>query len=290
MEVVMGGRRRGAGFLLGAIVGAAGTAAYFFWRGEKNPPAAPGGFVQSRAQEQASAFSTTHASELTRVRSELQAAQASLAERTTELAGLRATVQTTPVEDAWQMRLPAFTALGKQMAIMPASKALAADRAVAAQHLPRIIAAPQDLASVNGIGAIYEQRLYAAGVGSFWELANMGDEDFARLLDLTDLQRAAFDGASIRTQAERLAAETGTVGQLWDGVAPDDLEPIKGIGKVFEQRLYDAGIRTYARLAAATSEELATICGGNMPVKPDYASWIEQAQTLLMERPESLEP
>lgn len=275
----MGGK---VGFVAGALVGAAGAAAYFLWRSSNSvaPQSGAGGFVQSRAPVQTADFSAASASELARLRDELQSTRAALAERSGELAGLR----TQTAQGDWEMRVPALAALGRQLASLPPSKQLAADRAVAGQRLPQITTAPQDLASVNGIGAAYEQRLYAAGIGSFWELANLSDADFAQILALTDLQRAAFDGASIRAQAEALAAETGTVGQLWDGVAPDDLEPIKGIGKVFEQRLYDAGIRTYARLAAATPEELAGICGSNMPVKPDFASWIEQARNLLSQR------
>jgi predicted flap endonuclease-1-like 5' DNA nuclease len=275
----MGGK---LGFVAGALVGAAGAAAYFLWRGSAatSPQAGTGGFAQSRGPLQTPDFSAASASELARLRDDLQRAQNSLAERGVELAGLRTQVG----QADWQTRTPALAALGRQLAALPPTKQLAADRAVAGQRLPQVTTAPQDLASVNGIGGVFEQRLYAAGIGSYWELANLSDADFAEILELTDLQRAAFDGAVIRAQAEALAAATGTVGQLWDGVAPDDLEPIKGIGKVFEQRLYDAGIRTYARLAAATPEELAGICGANMPVKPDFASWIEQARGLLSQQ------
>ena len=276
----MGGK---LGFIAGAMIGAGGTAAYFLWR-SANSVAVPAGtddFIQDRAPERAADFSAASGSELARLRDDFNTTQASLEQRTAELAGLRTQFST---QSDWQARVPALASLGKQLADMSAHKQLAADRAVAAQHLPRLTTAPQDLAIVTGIGVTYEQRLYAAGIGSYWELANLSDADFAQILELTDLQRAAFDGATIRAQAEQLAAETGAVGQLWDGAAPDDLEPIKGIGKVFEQRLYDAGIRTYARLAAATPEELASICGGNMPVKPDFASWIEQARSLLSQR------
>ena len=276
----MGGK---LGFIAGAMIGAGGTAAYFLWR-SANSVAVPAGtddFIQDRAPERAADFSAASGSELARLRDDFNTTQASLEQRTAELAGLRTQFST---QSDWQARVPALASLGKQLADMSAHKQLAADRAVAAQHLPRLTTAPQDLAIVTGIGVTYEQRLYAAGIGSYWELANLSDADFAQILELTDLQRAAFDGATIRAQAEQLAAETGAVGQLWDGAAPDDLEPIKGIGKVFEQRLYDAGIRTYARLAAATPEELASICGGNMPVKPDFASWIEQARSLQSQR------
>ena len=87
---------------------------------------------------------------------------------------------------------------------------------------------------------------------------------------------------SMTVEIARLAVETGTIGLLWEGEAPDDFERIKGIGKVFEQRLYDAGIRTYRALASATVDELAAVSQGNSPVRPDYAGWIAQAQKLLV--------
>lgn len=270
----MGGK---LGFVAGALFGAAGAAAYFLMRGGDS--ASTGGFAQQRTQEAAGAFGGAAASAPAH---QSDAGVAALAgQRNAEVEALSAQLS---AQTGWQARMPALVSLGKQLATMPAAKQLAADRAVAQQQLPQLSPAPQDLALVNGIGSTYEQRLYAAGIGSFWELANLSDADFAELLELTELQRAAFDGEAVRAQAHQFAIDTVTVGRLWDGVAPDDLEPIKGIGKVFEQRLYDAGIRTYERLAAATPEELASVCAGHMPVKPDFASWIAQARELAAQR------
>ncbi len=138
---------------------------------------------------------------------------------------------------------------------------------------------PQDLSRVKGIGSVYEQKLYAAGIGTFWELSQVDDETLARILELKDFQ--AVDLASIKAQALRLAEETGTVGREWDGTPPDDFEPLQGIGPVYEGRLYDAGICTYRALANATVEQLAEICRAPEWRKPDYASWIAQARRLL---------
>ena len=68
---------------------------------------------------------------------------------------------------------------------------------------------------------------------------------------------------------------------LWNGEVPDDFEPIDGIGKTFEQRLYDAGIRTYKALAATTPEQLADIVKAKKPLLPDYQGWIDQARALM---------
>jgi predicted flap endonuclease-1-like 5' DNA nuclease len=185
---------------------------------------------------------------------------------------------------AWQSRVPSLTLLGQSLARLPGYKALAADAAINADRLPVMTAAFQDLATVHGIGAAYEQRLYNAGVGTYWELAHLSDSDFVSMLQLGDLQQKVIDLDAIRDDARRLAVETDAVGALWEGEAPDDFEPIAGIGKVFEQRLYDAGIRTYRTLAAATVADLDAICQANTPVAPDFAAWIEQARTLNAER------
>ncbi len=131
------------------------------------------------------------------------------------------------------------------------------------------------------MGSAFEQRLYEAGIGTYWEVGNLPDEELQRFLAADQEHRPNLDFAAIRKDALRLAEATNTVGLLWDGETPDDFEPIHGIGKVFEQRLYDAGIRTYRALANTTPEQLAEFCKARPPQRPDYASWIRQAQALL---------
>jgi|GEM_PF-496276 len=159
-----------------------------------------------------------------------------------------------------------------------AATASAADLGVASQTTATL----QDLADVVHIGTVYEQRLYRAGVGTFWELAHVSDSDLARILKLTDLQKLTVDFDAVRADARRLAENSATIGRIWHGETPDDFEPIQGIGKVFEQRLYQAGIRTYRALAAAAPAQLADICQARKPLEPDYLSWIQQAQQLMI--------
>jgi len=185
---------------------------------------------------------------------------------------------------AWEAKVPNLTRLGQTLARLPGYKAVAADAAIRAARLPVVSATFQDLATVNGIGVAYEQRLYNAGIGTYWELAHLSDDDFVRMLHLSDQQQKGIDLDAIRSEARRLAVETDAVGALWEGETPDDFEPIKGIGKVFEQRLYDAGIRSYRTLAATTVENLAAICQAQSPVAPDFAAWIEQARTFSAKR------
>jgi predicted flap endonuclease-1-like 5' DNA nuclease len=136
----------------------------------------------------------------------------------------------------------------------------------------------QDLAELKHIGVTFEQRLYRAGAGTFWEVAHLTNDDFELILRLTEMQQLAMNMDEVRSDAERLAQETDTIGLLSEGETPDDFEPIQGIGKIFEQRLYSAGIRTYRQLAGTSEERLAEICQARKPLVPDYSSWIRQAR------------
>jgi predicted flap endonuclease-1-like 5' DNA nuclease len=205
------------------------------------------------------------------------AAQTEVLQREIELAEARSKLQS---QGDWQERVPAVAALGASLARMSDTKITAANAAADVNVLPQMTGVLQDLADVPGIGEVYEQRLYNAGVGSFWELATLSEEQLRTILELNELQELRMDLAEIQAQARRLAEETGTVGVLWSGEAPDNFEPIDGIGKVYEQRLYDAGIRTYEQIAAATPEQLDAIIQPRKPQNPDYASWIEQARQM----------
>jgi predicted flap endonuclease-1-like 5' DNA nuclease len=141
------------------------------------------------------------------------------------------------------------------------------------------VSCPQDLAQVDGIGTIFEEKLYNAGVGSFWELAGMPDEELIDILDLKRFQ--GVDLSDIKADAMRLANETNSAGRVWDGTPPDDFEILEGIGNIYERRLYSAGICSYAALAKATPEQLADICKAPAFHRPDYAFWIAQARQMV---------
>jgi chromosome segregation ATPase len=233
----------------------------------------------------------TRNDELAEVQARYDALQTQLAQTTEEVQSVRAELQLRSAElervqsqfsaaTAWQQRAPAVVELGQSLSLMPDAKLSAANSAVAVRMLPRMVSAPQNLTDVKGIGRVFEQRLYKAGVGTFWELATLSDDDLKQILHLNELQLLHMDLDAIRADARRLAEETNTVGQIWDGEPPDDFEPIEGIGKIFEQRLYHAGIRKYSDLASKTPEELAAIVKPKPPAQPDFESWIEQARQL----------
>jgi predicted flap endonuclease-1-like 5' DNA nuclease len=183
-------------------------------------------------------------------------------------------------EAGWQERSPALAALGQTLGRLPEAKLNFANRAVQTKIVPTVVERPHDLSAVDGIGAVFEQRLYNAGIGAYWELATLDDETLQRALKVGKTQAATINLDAIRASAGRLAEESGTVGHLWSGEPVDDFEPIQGIGKIYEQRLYDAGIRTYAALAKATPEVLQSACPSRSPIPPDYSGWIEAAKRL----------
>jgi predicted flap endonuclease-1-like 5' DNA nuclease len=141
-----------------------------------------------------------------------------------------------------------------------------------------VTSCPQDLESIDGIGTVYENRLYQAGVGSYWEVAQISDAELTDILEVMPFQDV--DLAEIRASAMALAIESGTVNRVWDGTEPDDFEPLSGLGVIYERRLYQAGYCTYEALAAATPEELERACKPPAGRKPDFADWIATAQIL----------
>jgi len=180
----------------------------------------------------------------------------------------------------WQARTPALAALEESLAGLSSAKLAFANRSLQARILPTIVDQPQDLSAVEGIGAVFEQRLYNAGIGAYWELAALDDETLRRVLKIGKAQAATVNLDAMRASARQLAETSDTAGYVWCGEPVDDFEPIPGIGKTYEQRLYDAGIRTYAALAQATPETLTQAIASRSPIPPDYAGWIEAAKKL----------
>ncbi len=228
---------------------------------------------------QASAPANTQ--ELEQWKQRAHTVQEQLKEMELSLTGLREELSAV---QGWQAKTPSLVRLGQSLAKLPTYKAAAADAAIAAGRFPTVSLDCQDLSMIDGIGETYEQRLYNAGIGTFWEIATLSDADLRQILRLSDLQMRTTDFADIRLQARQLAVDTNSTGLLWDGEAPDDFSRIKGIGHTYEQRLYDAGIRTYRALAAAKAEDLAAILGSQV-FHPQINQWITQAQTLSADQP-----
>ena len=61
---------------------------------------------------------------------------------------------------------------------------------------------------------------------------------------------------------------------------PDELADIKGIGRIYQWKLRDGGINSYAQLAQATPERVREILDVPAWRKIEPESWIEQAKVL----------
>jgi predicted flap endonuclease-1-like 5' DNA nuclease len=202
------------------------------------------------------------------------AAHARLHGREQELAGLQA-------RRAASAPLQAAVSVAETLTTLPPSKTAAASLAIVAGGQPSTSPRLQNLAEIRGIGPVFQQRLYRAGIGTFWEVASLSDEELANALEIGDSPHLHVEWTELRADAFRLARDSGTVGQIWEGHHVDDFEPLFGIGKVFEERLYEAGLYTYDDLAAASVEQLAAACPTPPALTPDFASWIAQAKELV---------
>lgn len=136
---------------------------------------------------------------------------------------------------------------------------------------------PDPLSDIRGIGDVYEQRLYEAGIFTWHEL---GQVDVDTLRAITKALPTSQPESWIE-QARQLAAENGRIGASYTGPVPDDLTRIPGIDQVFEQELVRAGIVTFAQLAQTTAPELAAIIPAHRLVDAiDFAAWIGAAREL----------
>ena len=61
---------------------------------------------------------------------------------------------------------------------------------------------------------------------------------------------------------------------------PDDLTVIKGIGRIYQWKLRDAGITAYEQLASTTAEHVREMLQVKRWQRIDPESWIEQAKAL----------
>jgi predicted flap endonuclease-1-like 5' DNA nuclease len=136
---------------------------------------------------------------------------------------------------------------------------------------------PDPLSDIRGIGDVYEQRLYEAGIFTWHELS-LVDVDTLRAVTKA-LPNSKPDGWI--EQARRLAAENGRIGAMYTGPVPDNLTRIQGIDQVFEQELVQAGIITFSHLGETTAPELAAIIPAHrLDDAIDFAAWIAEAREL----------
>jgi predicted flap endonuclease-1-like 5' DNA nuclease len=191
------------------------------------------------------------------------------------------------------------------------------------------------LIDINGIGPVYEQKLFAAGVYTFDDLAAMTPEQVRAIIQpepwqdidaaawiaearrragetsaLPDSDRVAGtlasvmrvrnenarlrhhiatgtaptappDLAGLRTENSRLADELARLrAELAQARAAvrDPLIDINGIGPVYEQKLFAAGVRTFAQLGEMTPEQVRAIIQPQPWQEFEPEKWIAEAR------------
>lgn len=136
---------------------------------------------------------------------------------------------------------------------------------------------PDNFAKIKGVGSVYRQRLYEAGISTWQQLV---DTDPEVLRKITRAKPNA-DIEEWQAQAQALMEKYRREGATYHGPPPDDLTAISGIGPTTLDALYQAGICTFEQLVAATPDQLRDLLPAPaVGAEVDYTPWIEQAKRL----------
>jgi predicted flap endonuclease-1-like 5' DNA nuclease len=147
---------------------------------------------------------------------------------------------------------------------------------VDAAHAARSRGYPDDLTQIAGVTRGYQQRLYAASIYTWHQVATSDAHVLAEVTGASEDARVERWPASARTLAER----HGRVNAAYSGPPPDDLTRIRGIHAEEAQALYRAGITSYRQLADTPERELAALFPEGDAEGHDYAAWRRVAQAL----------
>jgi predicted flap endonuclease-1-like 5' DNA nuclease len=140
---------------------------------------------------------------------------------------------------------------------------------------------PDDLTKIKGIGPVFERYLNESGIYTFAELGELTREGVN--LIIVKKQLSTIDADEWLGHARVLANYQGSY--LTKNNEPNDLTLVKGISPVFEERLNDGGIYTFAQLAALTASRLKEllVSSDDLP-NVDADEWISEAQQLASKR------
>ncbi len=99
---------------------------------------------------------------------------------------------------------------------------------------------------------------------------------------LQTTRAAALPQADRMAEIEALQAENARLRSELDRLshAPDDLKVIKGIGPEIERRLHEAGVMSFAQLAALTPADLENILGSMIKRLANEQDLLDQAREL----------
>ena len=102
------------------------------------------------------------------------------------------------------------------------------------------------------------------------------------------LHRRDEEVRALREQVSTAHAEVDRLGddfETYQRTHPDTLTVIKGIGPVYQWKLRDAGVNTFAQLAAADPDQLRRMLDVKNWQRVNVESWIEQARDWAQREP-----
>jgi predicted flap endonuclease-1-like 5' DNA nuclease len=130
------------------------------------------------------------------------------------------------------------------------------------------------LERINGIGVVYQRKLFAAGIDTFEDLIAAGPDKLYEVLE-ADLEYGPWV-----TEAQGYASN--------EAQYRDHLEKIDGIGQVYQGRLFEAGVYTFEDLAAQSDDRIREIVQpGERDV--EIGKWKLEALELAKTSPKNLE-
>jgi predicted flap endonuclease-1-like 5' DNA nuclease len=98
------------------------------------------------------------------------------------------------------------------------------------------------------------------------------------------LQPKSLESKSIQRERSAAPVQPESVAAPAPGSEKDNLRAIKGIGPAIEKKLNNAGIQTYAALAALSTQELEDILGSQVKRLQNENDLIAQAKKLARQR------
>jgi predicted flap endonuclease-1-like 5' DNA nuclease len=134
---------------------------------------------------------------------------------------------------------------------------------------------PDDLTRINGIGDVYQGRLYRNGIFTWYQVA---ETPVAKLWEVTE----AIPAAHVEDwppQARRFAEEAGRLGVRYSGPMPDKLTDLPGVGPGLQLALRRHGVITYHQLANSSPEKLKAILS-EAGANADPQTLIDKAKAL----------
>jgi predicted flap endonuclease-1-like 5' DNA nuclease len=136
-----------------------------------------------------------------------------------------------------------------------------------------------DLTRLEGIGPTYAARLRQHGIVTFARLAETGEAELAEMVQTPAWRRPSYADWIAQARLAAVGDETGlqALQDVLFSRQGDKLTLIDGLGAKYAAALQAAGIDSFAALAAATPEQVATAISEAGLRSANFGDWINEA-------------